>query len=136
MTTTMVLAASISRWRNCHEDHHFRSNCSVGSCRHCGSGQRSRPQDVLRAAGSTVLLTQEAGSRRRLPPRSRRTPKGRAAMKPLATVAVDGLVAGPPMSESQACSDNENQLLTTDNAQTSRLAVVWIELRESAWLAF
>jgi hypothetical protein len=57
-------------------------------------------------------------------------------MKPLPTVAVYGLVPVPPMSESQACSDNENQLLTTDNAQTSRLAVVWIELREIAWLAF
>jgi hypothetical protein len=39
------------------------------------------------------------------------------------------------MSDTQACSDNDNQLLTTDNAKTSR-GVVWIELREIAWLAF
>jgi hypothetical protein len=40
------------------------------------------------------------------------------------------------MSDTQACSDNDNQLLTTDTAKTSRAAVVWIELREIAWLAF
>ena len=56
-------------------------------------------------------------------------------MKPLPTVAVYGLVPVPPMSDTQACSDNDNQLLTTDNAKTSR-GVVWIELREIAWLAF
>ena len=56
-------------------------------------------------------------------------------MKPLPTVAVYGLVPVPPMSDTQACSDNDNQLLTTDNAKTSR-EVVWIELREIAWLAF
>ena len=55
-------------------------------------------------------------------------------MKPLPTVAVYGLVPVPPMPDTQACSDN--QLLTTDNAKTSRAAVVWIELREIAWLAF
>ena len=56
-------------------------------------------------------------------------------MKPLPTVAVYGLVPVPPMSDTQACSDNDNQLLTTDNAKTS-WGVVWIELREIAWLAF
>jgi hypothetical protein len=30
----------------------------------------------------------------------------------------------------------DNQLLTADNANASRLAVVWIESREIAWLAF
>ena len=57
-------------------------------------------------------------------------------MKPLTTVAVYGLVPVPPMPDTQACSDNDNQLLTADNAKTSRPAVVWIELREIAWLAF
>jgi hypothetical protein len=57
-------------------------------------------------------------------------------MKPLPTVAVYGLVPVPQMSDTQACSDNDNQLLTTDTAKTSRAAVVWIELREIAWLAF
>jgi hypothetical protein len=37
------------------------------------------------------------------------------------------------MPDTQACSDNDNQLLTTDNAKTSRSTVVWSELR---WLAF
>ena len=59
-----------------------------------------------------------------------------AAMKPLPTVAAYGLVPVPPMPDTQACSDNDNQLLTADNAETRRPAVVWIELREIAWLAF
>lgn len=41
-------------------------------------------------------------------------------MKPLPTVAVYGLVPVPPMPDTQACSDNDNQLLTTDNVKTSR----------------
>jgi hypothetical protein len=57
-------------------------------------------------------------------------------MKPLTTVAVCGLVPVPPMRDTQACSDNDNQLLTADNAETSRPAVAWVELREIAWLAF
>jgi hypothetical protein len=57
-------------------------------------------------------------------------------MKPLPTVAVCGLLPVPPMPETQACSDNNNQLLTADNGETSRGAVVWIERREIAWLAF
>jgi hypothetical protein len=57
-------------------------------------------------------------------------------MKPLPAVAVYGLVPVPPMPDTQACSDNDNQLLTADNAKTSRSAVVRIELREIAWLAF
>ena len=57
-------------------------------------------------------------------------------MKTLTNVAVYGLVPVPPMPDTQACSDNDNQLLTTDNGKTSRAAVVWIELLEIAWLAF
>jgi hypothetical protein len=57
-------------------------------------------------------------------------------MKPLPTVAVYGLVPVPPMPDTQACSDNDNRLLTADKANASRVAVVWIELRETAWLAF
>ena len=54
-------------------------------------------------------------------------------MKPMTGVAVLGLVPVPPMPDTQACSDNDNQLLPTDNAKTSRTTVVWSELR---WLAF
>jgi hypothetical protein len=50
-------------------------------------------------------------------------------MKPLPAVAVYGLVPVPPMPDT-------HQLLTADNAKTSRPAVVRIELREIAWLAF
>ena len=63
-------------------------------------------------------------------------------MKSLPTVAVCGLVPAPPMPDTQACSDKDNQLLTADNANTSRraarrtLAVLWIELREMSWLGF
>ena len=57
-------------------------------------------------------------------------------MKTLTTVAVYGLVPVPPMPDTQACSDNDNQLLTADNENASGFVVVWIELREIAWLAF
>ena len=56
-------------------------------------------------------------------------------MKPLPTVAVYGLVPVPPMPDTQACSDNKIQRLTADDVDASRLAVMWIELREIAWLA-
>jgi hypothetical protein len=39
------------------------------------------------------------------------------------------------MLDTQAYSDNDNRLLAADNANASRVAVVWIELREIAWLA-
>jgi hypothetical protein len=63
-------------------------------------------------------------------------------MKPLPGVSEYGLVPVPPMPDTQACSDKDNQLLTADNANTSRRAarrthaVLWIELREISWLAF
>ena len=56
-------------------------------------------------------------------------------MKTLTTVAVYGLVPVPPMPDTQACSDNKIQRLTADDVNASRLAVMWIELREIAWLA-
>jgi hypothetical protein len=49
----------------------------------------------------------------------------------MTTVAVHGLVPVPPLPDTQACNDNDNQLLTVDNENASRL-----ELREIAWLAF
>ena len=57
-------------------------------------------------------------------------------MKPMTTVAVHGLVPVPPLPDTHACSDNDNQLLTIDNAKISRPAVARIDLREIAWLAF
>jgi hypothetical protein len=55
-------------------------------------------------------------------------------MKPLRSVAVYGLVPVPPMPDTQACSDHDNQPLAADDVNASRVAVVWIELREIAWL--
>ena len=37
-------------------------------------------------------------------------------MKPLTTVAVYGLVPVPPLPDTQACSDNDNQPLTAGDA--------------------
>ena len=56
-------------------------------------------------------------------------------MKPLPGVSEHGLVPVPPMPDTQACSDNKIQRLTADDVEASRLAVMWIELREIAWLA-
>ena len=56
-------------------------------------------------------------------------------MKPMTTAAVHGLVPVPPMPDTQACSDNKIQRLTADDVDAPRLAVMWIELREIAWLA-
>jgi hypothetical protein len=56
-------------------------------------------------------------------------------MKPLPGVAVYGLVPVPPNPGSQAHSAHDNQPLTADDVNASRLAVMWIELREIAWLA-
>ena len=56
-------------------------------------------------------------------------------MKPLPGVSECGLVPVPPMPDTQACSDNKIQRLTADDVNASRLAVMWIELREIAWLA-
>ncbi len=43
-------------------------------------------------------------------------------MKTLTTVAVYGLVPVPPMADTQACSDNDNQPLTPDDANAAHLA--------------
>lgn len=43
-------------------------------------------------------------------------------MKPLPGVAVYGLVPVPPMPDTRACSDNDNQPLPADDANTARLA--------------
>ena len=56
-------------------------------------------------------------------------------MKPLPGVSEYGLVPVPPMADTQACSDNKIQRLTADDVDAPRLAVMWIELREIAWLA-
>jgi hypothetical protein len=57
-------------------------------------------------------------------------------MRPLTSVAVHGLVPVPPMPDTQACSGHDNQPLTADDVNASRVAVKRIELREIAWLAF
>ena len=56
-------------------------------------------------------------------------------MKPMTGVAVLGLVPVPPMPDTQACSDHDNQPLKADDVNASRLATMWIELSEIAWLA-
>jgi hypothetical protein len=56
-------------------------------------------------------------------------------MRPLPGVSEYGLVPAPPMPDTQTCSDNESQRLTADDVSTSRPAVMWIDLREIAWLA-
>ena len=43
-------------------------------------------------------------------------------MRPLATVAVCGLVPVPPMADTQACRDEDNQPPTADDENAARLA--------------
>ena len=43
-------------------------------------------------------------------------------MKPLTTVAVYGLVPVPPMADTQACGDNDNQPLTAGDVNAAHLA--------------
>jgi len=43
-------------------------------------------------------------------------------MKPLTTVAVYGLVPVPPMADTQACSDNDNQPAAAGDENAARLA--------------
>jgi hypothetical protein len=43
-------------------------------------------------------------------------------MKPLTTVAVYGLVPVPPMADTQACSDNDNQPPAADDENAAHLA--------------
>ena len=43
-------------------------------------------------------------------------------MKPLTTVAVYGLVPVPPMADTQACSDNDNQPPAAGDENAARLA--------------
>jgi hypothetical protein len=40
------------------------------------------------------------------------------------------------MPDTQACNESDNLRLMADDMNTQRVAVVWIELREFAWLAF
>ena len=56
-------------------------------------------------------------------------------MKSLTSVAVHGLVPVPPMPDTQARSDHDTQPLAADDVNASRVAVVWTEFREIAWLA-
>ena len=43
-------------------------------------------------------------------------------MRPLATVAVCGLVPVPPMADTQACRDDDNQPPAADDENAARLA--------------
>ena len=43
-------------------------------------------------------------------------------MKPLTTVAVWGLVPVPPMADTRACRDDDNQPPTADDENAARLA--------------
>ena len=55
-------------------------------------------------------------------------------MKPLPTVAVYGLVPVPPMPDTQATNAQDNQPLSADDVHVASLAVMWMELREMAFI--
>jgi len=56
-------------------------------------------------------------------------------MKPLPNASEYGLVPLPPMADTQGRGNNEIQRLTADDVGAAGPAVMWIELREIAWLA-
>src|SRR5262245_8548485 len=55
------VASIVPRWSSSHEGHHFRLDCTVGSCRHCSSGERARREcaqrENLRRTGPPSPLT-------------------------------------------------------------------------------
>src|SRR5262245_51863575 len=135
MMSTIVLSASLSRWRNCHERYYFHPRCSVGCSRHCGTSQGARCEAILRAARPRRKVEASRIAMAK-PPRSRAAPEKEGAMKPLTTVAVHGLLAIPAMPVTQACSSHDNQPLRADEVNASSRSVTWIGSREIAWLAF
>ena len=55
-------------------------------------------------------------------------------MKPLPTVAVYGLVPVPPMPDTQATNAQDSQPLSADDVHVASLVVMWMELREMAFI--